>query len=70
MSVPKFFEFFEVFLKGLSDGKTHKAKEIREFIADAMNISAEDLADLLPSKRRLHSIAGYAAKSLYEHAPL
>ncbi len=52
MAVPKFFEFFEVFLKALSDGQTHKAKEVREYIAAEMHISAEDLAELLPSKRQ------------------
>ncbi len=52
MSVPKFFEFFEVFLKALSDGQTHKAKEVREFIAAEKNMSEEDLAELLPSRRQ------------------
>ena len=52
MAVPKFFEFFGVFLKALSDGKTHKAKDVREQIATEMNLSAEDLAELLPSKRQ------------------
>lgn len=52
MAVPKFFEFFTVFLKALSDGETHKAKDVREYIAAEMHISQEDLAELLPSKRQ------------------
>ena len=30
MAVPKFFEFFEAFLKSLKDGELHTAKEVRE----------------------------------------
>ncbi len=52
MAVPKFFEFFGAFLKALSDGQTHKAKDVRTFIAEEMHISQEDLAELLPSKRQ------------------
>lgn len=52
MAVPKFFEFFEVFLKALSDGEIHPSKEVRQFIAADMKISAEDLAEMLPSKRQ------------------
>ena len=52
MAVPKFFEFFEVFLLALSDNQLHKAKDVRSFIADKMSISEEDLAELLPSRRQ------------------
>lgn len=52
MAVPKFFEFFGTFLKALSDGKTHKARDVRTYIAKDMNISEHDLAELLPSKRQ------------------
>ena len=52
MAVPKFFEFFEVFLKALSDGETHKAKDVRTYIAHEMNISDVDLAEMLPSRRQ------------------
>lgn len=52
MAVPKFFEFFEVFLKALSDGEKHKAKDVRAFIAEAMNLSEADRAELLPSGRQ------------------
>ena len=52
MAVPKFFEFFDAFLKAVSDGELHPAKEVRHFIAQEMNLSAEDLAEMLPSKRQ------------------
>ena len=52
MAVPKFFEFFGVFLLALSDGQTHKARDVRTYIAKKMNISEQDLAELLPSKRQ------------------
>ena len=52
MAVPKFFEFFGVFLLALSDGQTHKAQEVRNYIAEEMNISEQDLAELLPSRRQ------------------
>ena len=52
MAVPKFFEFFEVFLKAIDDGEKHKAKEVRDYIAVAMGLSEEDRSELLPSKRQ------------------
>lgn len=52
MAVPKFFEFFEGFLRAIEDGDLHAAKEVREIIASAMNITAADRAELLPSGRQ------------------
>ena len=52
MAVPKFQEFFNVFLKALADGQMHKAKDVRSFIAEEMHLSEEGLAELLPSKRQ------------------
>ncbi|MBR2597359.1 MAG: restriction endonuclease [Clostridiales bacterium] len=52
MSVPKFFEFFEVFLKVLADGEIHSSKDVRNEIALAMNLTAEDLAEMLPSRKQ------------------
>ena len=49
MSVPKFFEFFEAFLKALADEQIHPMKEVRAFIAEEMKLSDVDLAELLPS---------------------
>lgn len=52
MAVPKFFEFFEGFLHAVEDGDLHSAKEVREIIASAMNITASDRALLLPSGKQ------------------
>lgn len=49
MSVPKFFEFFEAFLKAVSDRELHAAKDVRNDIANAMNLTEEDLSEMLPS---------------------
>lgn len=52
MAVPKFFEFFEVFLKIVGDGKLHTAKEMRNSIAKEMNLSEYDLEEMLPSGKQ------------------
>lgn len=49
MAVPKFFVFFEAFLKEVNDGELHTAKDVRNAIAKEMNLSEEDLAEMLPS---------------------
>lgn len=52
MSVPKFFEFFSVFLKSIKDGELHSAKEVREIIATKMSLSDADRAEMLPSGKQ------------------
>ena len=52
MAVPKFFEFFEAFLKGVSDGDLHSAREMRNSIATIMALSDNDLAEMLPSGKQ------------------
>ena len=49
MAVPKFFEFFEIFLNALKDGGLHTAKEVREIIADKMNLTQADITEMSPS---------------------
>lgn len=49
MAVPKFFEFFEAFLKAVSDGELHSAKDVKNNIANSMKLTEEDLAEMLPS---------------------
>lgn len=49
MAVPKFFEFFEAFLKAVSDGELHSAKDVRNNIANSMKLTEEDVAEMLPS---------------------
>lgn len=52
MAIPKFFEFFEVFLHALEDGEAHSAKEVLELIASRMNITDSDRAELIPSGKK------------------
>ena len=52
MAVPKFFEFFEGFLRAVQDGELHPAKEVREIIAKDLNISSEDRREMLPSGKQ------------------
>ncbi|MGN0311960.1 MAG: restriction endonuclease [Lachnospiraceae bacterium] len=52
MAVPKFFEFFEGFLKALQDGQLHSAKEVREIIASDMQLTETDRAEMLPSGKQ------------------
>lgn len=52
MAVPKFFEFFEGFLRAIEDGELHTAKEVREIISLQMHLSEEDRAEILPSGKQ------------------
>lgn len=52
MAVPKFFEFFEGFLRTIEDGELHTAKEVRERLALRMRLSEKDRAEMLPSGRQ------------------
>jgi restriction system protein len=49
MAVPDFQSFFKPLLEIASDGKEHSMKEARDLIAQKMNLSEEDLQELLPS---------------------
>lgn len=48
MAIPKFFEFFEVFLNALKDGGLHTTKEVREIIACKINLTQADISEMLP----------------------
>ena len=52
MAVPKFYEFFRAFLVVLQDGELHKMGEVRNRIAMDMNLSEEDLSEMVPSGRQ------------------
>ena len=52
MAVPKFFEFFEVFLKTLQDSEIHSIKDVRNSIAHSMQLSDEDLSEMVPSGKQ------------------
>jgi restriction system protein len=49
MAVPDFQSFFKPLLDVAADGKEHSMKEAREIIAKRMNISDNELRELLPS---------------------
>jgi restriction system protein len=49
MAVPDFQSFFKPLLEIASDGKEHSIKEAREHIAISMNLTDDDLKELLPS---------------------
>ena len=52
MAVPKFFEFFEAFLKVVDDGNLHAAKDVRNQIAREMALTESDLSEMLPSGKQ------------------
>lgn len=52
MAVPKFFEFLEVLLRVLEDGKIHSAKDVIGEVAAAMQLSEEDMREMLPSGKQ------------------
>lgn len=49
MAVPDFQSFFKPLLEIAADGKEHSMKEARELISRNMNLSEEDMKELLPS---------------------
>jgi Restriction endonuclease len=62
MAVPKFEEMYIPLLECLKDGKEHTSKEVNDLIAKYMNISDEDVIELLPSGNMeiFHSRANWA----------
>lgn len=50
--VPKFFEFFEVMLCVLRDGDIHSAKEVINEVATELNLSEDDIREMLPSGKQ------------------
>ena len=52
MAVPKFFDFFEAFLRVIQDGELHNAKEVRSKVANDMQLSEADRTELIPSGRQ------------------
>lgn len=51
-SLPKYFEFYTPFLTVLNDGEIHAFKEIQQSIAKMLNLSNDQLAEILPSGRQ------------------
>ena len=52
MPIPKFFCFFEGFLKAVQDGDLHPAKEVREKVAAEMGLTDSERTEMLPSGKQ------------------
>lgn len=49
MAIPKYNELYRPVLVALQDGKPHSMKEVRDSIAQALQLTEEDLSETLPS---------------------
>lgn len=52
MAVPKYFEMYKAFLRGLADGKEHPFIDIKKQVIKDFNLSDADITELLPSERQ------------------
>lgn len=52
MAVPKYDELMKPLLMAVQDGKLYKLKDVADMLAKQLNLSSEDLAELLPSGRQ------------------
>lgn len=52
MSVPKYDELMKPLLIAVSDGETYKMKNVTALLAEQLNLSSDDLAEMLPSGRQ------------------
>ena len=53
MSVPKYNEFFPVFMEFLSDGNEHTLQEVRDYCASKFDLSEEDKRATFPTGRNI-----------------
>ena len=52
MSVPKYDELMKPLLMAIKDGKTYTIKDVTATLAKQLNLSSDDLAEMLPSGRQ------------------
>ncbi|WP_443658820.1 winged helix-turn-helix domain-containing protein [Dialister hominis] len=52
MAVPKYDELMKPLLVAVSDGETYKMKDVTALLAEQLNLSSDDLAEMLPSGRQ------------------
>lgn len=66
MAVPKYFEMQRPFLEALKDGNQRTKKEIVKFIVGYFQLSADDVAEMLPSGKEsvVRNRAGWAGTYL------
>lgn len=58
MAIPKYNELYQLVLLALQDGNAHSMKEVRNFIAGSLHLTAEELAQPLPSNPQSSVFAG------------
>jgi len=58
MAIPKYNEFYRLLLLSLQDGATHSMKEVRDFIAQTLHLTEQDLAETLPSNSKSSVFSG------------
>lgn len=49
MAIPKYNEMYREFLQCLADQKPHSSKDLKDFIANRLSVSAEERQTLLPT---------------------
>ena len=52
MSVPKYDEITKPLLTTINDGKEYTIKDVTTMLAQLLNLSSEDLSEMLPSGRQ------------------
>ena len=52
MAVPKYDELMKPLLIAVSYGETYKMKDVTALLAEQLNLSSDDLAEMLPSGRQ------------------
>ena len=52
MAVPKYDELMKPLLVAVKDGEVYKIKDVTAVLAQQLNLSAEDLEEMLPSGRQ------------------
>ena len=52
MAVPKFDELMKPLLTAVMDGEVYKITDITAMLAKELNLSAEDVSEMLPSGRQ------------------
>lgn len=52
MAVPKYDELMKPLLIAVSDSETYKMKDVTALLAEQLNLSSDDLAEMLPSGRQ------------------
>ncbi|HYE09354.1 MAG TPA: restriction endonuclease [Patescibacteria group bacterium] len=52
MAIPKYFEMYRPFLECLKNGRVHRIKEVKNFVACNMSVTEDEQKELLPSGKQ------------------